>query len=39
MRGRMAHTAKWKPWGLKTYVAFQSRMRASDFERYLKSAS
>ena len=37
--GRMAHTAKWKPWGLKTYVAFQSRMHASDFEQYLKSAS
>ena len=37
--GRVAHTAKWKPWHLKTYVAFQSRTRASEFEQYLKSAS
>ena len=37
--GRVVHTAKWKPWHLKTYVAFQSRTRASDFEQYLKSAS
>lgn len=37
--GRVPHTAKWKPWCLKTYVAFQSRTRASDFEQYLKSAS
>ena len=22
--GRVAHTVKWKPWCLKTYVAFQS---------------
>ena len=36
--GRVAHTAKWKPWRLKTYVAFQSQTRASDFEQYLKSA-
>ncbi len=33
--GRVPHTAKWKPWHLKTYVAFQSRTRASDFEQYL----
>ena len=37
--GRVAHTAKWKPWRLKIYVAFQSRTRASHFEQYLKSAS
>jgi predicted GIY-YIG superfamily endonuclease len=37
--GHVAHTAKWKPWHLKTYVAFQSRTRASEFEQYLKSAS
>jgi putative endonuclease len=36
---RVPHTAKWKAWHLKTYVAFQSRTRASDFEQYLKSAS
>jgi len=33
------HTAKWKPWRLKPYVAFSDRTRAVQFERYLKSAS
>ncbi len=37
--GRVPHTAKWKPWRLKTYVAFSDRVRAVQFERYLKSAS
>jgi predicted GIY-YIG superfamily endonuclease len=37
--GRVPHTAKWKPWCLKTYVAFHDRNRAADFEQYLKSAS
>jgi putative endonuclease len=37
--GRVPHTAKWKPWRLKTYIAFHDRSRASEFERYLKSAS
>lgn len=36
---RVPHTAKWKPWRLKTYIAFHDRRRAYDFERYLKSAS
>jgi len=35
--GRVPHTAKWKPWHLKTYVAFSNRTRAADFEQYLKS--
>ena len=34
--GRVPHTAKWKPWHLKTYVAFQSRTRASEFEQYFE---
>ncbi len=34
--GHVAHTAKWKPWHLKTYVAFQSRTRASEFEQYFE---
>jgi putative endonuclease len=37
--GRVLHTAKWKPWRLKTYTAFDNRTRASQFERYLKSSS
>jgi putative endonuclease len=37
--GRVPHTAKSKPWRLKTYVAFSDRARAVGFERYLKSAS
>jgi putative endonuclease len=37
--GRVLHTAKWKPWRLKTYVALRDRSRAAMFERYLKTAS
>ena len=37
--GRVPHTAKWKPWRLKTYVAFRDRSHASEFEQYPKSAS
>ena len=37
--GEVPHTAKFRPWRIKTAVAFTDRERASDFERYLKSAS
>jgi putative endonuclease len=37
--GRIHHTAKWRPWWLKAYVALSDRSRAVQFERYLKSAS
>ena len=37
--GRVIHTRKWRPWRLKTYVAFSDRQRAAQLERYLKSAS
>ena len=37
--GHVRHTSKWKPWRLKTYIAFSNRARAAGFERYLKSAS
>ena len=37
--GRVPHTAKWKPWRIKTYIAFSDSKRATEFERYLKSAS
>jgi predicted GIY-YIG superfamily endonuclease len=38
-RGRSIHTAKFRPWTLVTYVAFQDRRKAEAFERYLKSGS
>jgi len=37
--GRVRHTSKWKPWRIKTYIAFDKRARAAEFERYLKSSS
>jgi putative endonuclease len=37
--GRIVHTAKCKPWRLKTYVALPDRTRAAQLEQYLKSAS
>jgi len=36
---RVPYTKKWKPWRLKTYIAFSDRGRAVQFERYRKSAS
>jgi putative endonuclease len=33
------HTAKYRPWDIKTYMAFSDRQQALDFERYLKTAS
>lgn len=37
--GQSPHTAKIKPWKLVTYLAFEDRKRALDFENYLKSHS
>jgi predicted GIY-YIG superfamily endonuclease len=37
--GEAFHTAKFKPWILKTYFAFLDRMKAYAFEKYLKSGS
>ena len=37
--GGVPHTAKYRPWRIKTAVAFRDRERAADFERYLKSPS
>ncbi len=37
--GEVPHTAKFKPWHIKTAIAFTDRKRASDFEKYLKSSS
>lgn len=37
--GAVAHTSKYRPWRVKTYVAFTDELRASAFEKYLKSGS
>ena len=37
--GEVFHTAKFRPWRIKTAVAFSDEERARDFERYLKTAS
>jgi predicted GIY-YIG superfamily endonuclease len=37
--GEVAHTAKFRPWRIKTAIAFTDRERAAAFEQYLKSSS
>lgn len=37
--GGVPHTAKFRPWQIKTAIAFTDRARAGQFERYLKTAS
>ena len=37
--GEVPHTSKFKPWRVKTAVAFTDKQRASAFEQYLKSGS
>jgi len=37
--GEVSHTSKYRPWHLKTYVAFSDEKRAFEFEKYLKSGS
>ena len=37
--GENPHTVKFKPWRIKTTVAFTDRQKAIDFERYLKTSS
>ena len=37
--GKVPHTAKFRPWRIKTAVAFTHHDRAIAFEQYLKSAS
>lgn len=37
--GKCPHTAKYRPWRVKTYLAFSDRQKALDFENYLKSHS
>jgi putative endonuclease len=38
-RGEVAHTSKYKPWRIATYLAFDDEAKAFAFERYLKSGS
>jgi putative endonuclease len=37
--GSVPHTSKYKPWQVKTYVAFSDVGKAVQFEKYLKSPS
>ena len=37
--GQVAHTSKFRPWTIKTAIAFRDGERASAFERYLKTGS
>lgn len=37
--GRSHHTAKFKPWSLITYIAFEDKLKACQFELYLKKHS
>ena len=37
--GEVPHSSQFKPWRVKTAVAFTDQQRANAFERYLKSGS
>lgn len=37
--GEVPYTSKFKPWRLKTYIAFTDEKQAFGFEEYLKSGS
>ena len=37
--GQCPHTSKYKPWRIKTAIAFTDRKKALDFESYLKTPS
>jgi len=37
--GGCYHTSKYRPWRIKTAIAFNHRQKALDFEKYLKSPS
>jgi len=37
--GEVSHTSKFKPWKLKTYIAFSDEKQAFGFEAFLKSGS
>ncbi|HEV2653052.1 MAG TPA: GIY-YIG nuclease family protein [Rhizomicrobium sp.] len=37
--GGVSHTAKFKPWRIKSYIAFSDESKAIVFEHYLKTGS
>jgi predicted GIY-YIG superfamily endonuclease len=37
--GEVAHTSKYGPWRIRSYVAFSDAKQAIAFEKYLKSGS
>ena len=37
--GAVTHTSKYRPWDIKSYVAFSDHGRAFAFEKYQKSGS
>ena len=37
--GEVTHTSKFRPWRIKSYIAFTVEGRALAFEKYLKSGS
>jgi predicted GIY-YIG superfamily endonuclease len=37
--GECTHTSKYRPWRIKTAIAFDDQKKALDFEKYLKSPS
>ena len=37
--GAVKHTAKFRPWRVKTYIGFSNIGQAVEFEKYLKSGS
>jgi predicted GIY-YIG superfamily endonuclease len=37
--GEVPHTSKYRPWRIKSYVAFSDEKQAFAFEKYLKSGS
>ena len=37
--GKLPNTARYRPWKIKTYIAFHDDAQAFVFEKYLKTAS
>ena len=37
--GNVPHTAKFRPWKIEAYFAFETKEKALAFEQYLKSGS
>ncbi len=38
-RGDSEYTKKYAPWKLRTYISFEKKNKAEEFEKYLKSGS